>query len=37
MKNEKLLDMIGGIDDNLVYNAVNDNFKKKKPKLKNLE
>ena len=31
MKNEKLLDMIGGIDDNLVHNAVHDNFKKKKP------
>lgn len=31
MKNEKLLDMIGGIDDNLVHDAVHDNFKKKKP------
>ena len=31
MKNEKLLEIIGGIDDNLVHNAVNDNFKKKTP------
>ena len=31
MKNEKLLDVIGNIDDNLVHNAVHDNFKKKKP------
>lgn len=31
MKNEKLLDAIGSIDDNLVHNAVHDNFKKKKP------
>ena len=31
MKNERLLDAIGNIDDNLVHNAVNDNFKKKKP------
>ena len=31
MKNEKLLDIIGGIDDSLVHNAVHDNVKKKKP------
>lgn len=30
MNSGKLLDAIGSIDDALVYNAVNDNFKKKK-------
>lgn len=31
MNSEKLLEAIGSIDDTLVYNAVNDNLKKKKP------
>ena len=30
MKSEKLLDAIGKIDDNLIYNAVHDTPKKKK-------
>ena len=29
MKSEKLLDAIGKIDDNLIYNAVHDTQKKK--------
>ena len=31
MKNEKLLDAIGQIDDNLIHDAVHDTCKKKKP------
>ena len=30
MKSEKLLDAIGKIDDNLIYNAVHDTQKRKK-------